>query len=371
MRLSGVRIEFFADDLDAAWEILVDVFERHPQRAASEMYYLLRTGNPPSVSVLRHVSDPVLLTALTNEDTLTAARWDGLWKLSTTDPKATWAVNLQERLLHWVASQKPGARLPARFPKTSTAPTAFWGKARAIALSKHGQVTSARKQLERTPADPQQAAMLGGLYLRAHQPEQALKLPKLSLDSQHYLVRVALTDRQLRAQRKRATGELRQLIEGELAARAKDWNTAARHVGSKDRKAAYARAARLAKSDQLAYARFLNEQHSRLFASAESGFLRGLSMHYGALKQARQRKAIEAAMERGDERWRALQAYTAWLEKHPKAPNSRQVLSEADQIYIRMTSNGGGSGFWQEHAGKTKLIQRLRAVGKQVRANAP
>src|SRR5690606_36651532 len=141
--------------------------ERHPQRAASEMYYLLRTRNVPSARVLSHIKDPVLLTALTNEDTLKAERWDELWKLSESDPKAKWAVNLQERLLHWIASQPKGTPLPARFPKHRAAPSAFWRKARAIALGRHGRNLSARKQLEEAPSDAQQAAMLGGLYLEA------------------------------------------------------------------------------------------------------------------------------------------------------------------------------------------------------------
>lgn len=370
VRLWGVRIEFFADDLDAAWDILLDVYERHPQRAASEMFYLLRTQNPPSARVLKSVTDPVLLTALTNEDTLKAERWDGLWKLSERDPKAKWAVNLQERLLHWAASQPKGTPLPTKFPKHRAAPSAFWGKARAIALARHGQTGSARKQLEGTPKDAQQAAMLGGLYLRAREPARAIALPQLSEDSQRYLVRVALSDAELRAQRKRAGKQLEALIAGELAARAKSWKAAAQEVRSNEQKAAFAEAARLEKRDTLTYARFLSEHYTQLFSSVDAGFLRGLTLHYQGLKSPKERRAIERAMERGDERWRALAAYTRWLEQHPKAPDAQQVLAETDQLYIRMTSSGGASDFWLEYAGKTGLVRRLRAVGKLVRANA-
>ncbi|MCB9589140.1 MAG: hypothetical protein H6718_27245 [Polyangiaceae bacterium] len=370
VRLWGVRIEFFAGDLDAAWDILLDVYKRHPQRAASEMYYLLRNGNPPSAAVLSRVTDPLLLTSLSNEDTLSAGRWDGLWKLSETAQKAKWSINLQERLLHWAASQPKAQALPAKFPRQSRAPTAFWGKARAIALAKHGQTTSARKQLERTPADAQQAALLGGLYLNARQPERALALPKLSTHSQLYLVRVALSDAQLRKQRKQAKGELRTMLDTELAARAKSWSAAQKLVRDRARKDRYTEAARLQKKDTLAYARYLAEHYTQLFAEVDSGFLRGLSVHYEDLKAPNERRAVERAMERGDERWRALEAYTKWLEKHSSAPTARQVLTEADQLYIRMTSNGGASGFWQAHAGKTKLVARLRKVGKTVRANA-
>ncbi|MEZ4374370.1 MAG: hypothetical protein R3B07_26350 [Polyangiaceae bacterium] len=369
VRLWGVRIEFFAGNLDAAWDILVDVYERHPQRAASEMYYMLRNGNPPSHAVLSRVTDPVLLTALSNEDTLTAGRWDELWTLSESAPKAKWSINLQERLLHWAATQPKAQALPAKFPKQSAAPTAFWGKARAIALAKRGQATSARKQLERTPADAQQAALLGGLYLSVNLPERALALPQLSSDSQVYLVRVALSDAQLLKQRKRAKGALREMIDAELAARAKSWKAARKVVGNRERKQRFKEAERLQKTDSLAYARYLAEHYTQLFSDVDAGFLRGLSVHYGDLKSQKERLAIEQAMERGDERWRALEAYTGWLEEHPKAPTARQVLGEADQIYIRMTSNGGASGFWQKHAGKTKLVQRLRKVGKVVRAN--
>ncbi|MCA9632213.1 MAG: hypothetical protein KC766_31385, partial [Myxococcales bacterium] len=150
VRLWGVRIEFFADDLDAAWDILIDVYQRRPQRAASEMFYLLRTGNHPSALALSRVTDPVLLTALTNRDTLSAGRWDELWKLSETQPRTKWSVNLQERLLHWAAARAKSAALPAQFPASRRAPTTFWAKARAIALAKHGRLTSARQQLERT-----------------------------------------------------------------------------------------------------------------------------------------------------------------------------------------------------------------------------
>ncbi len=369
-RLYELRVAYLADDGAAAWQVLFDMYPRHLGRVVSEMRYLRVQGVEPSAQQVDAVKDPLLVAALANESTITPARWRKWWKLAGTAPNQQ---NLKERLLAW--SAKHAGPLPPEFPKDATKISPLAAKLAAVALMDAGRLAAAQKQLEKLPTDAMQARLLAKARLERGKPEQAAAVKGISLDERRYLVRVRLPTASLVRLEKSKDTELAMDARIEHAARLGRkgrWRDAAKLMDGVDRDRAelYRHVGKLTRlKEWLELARFFEDQRGRMFFDDESAFYRGISTRWESQpKGSKEARQIEGALVRGTERWLSLEAYTRWLVAHPKDQDARDVLSEADRAYSRLTNFGGGDWFfWGKYQKQSPTIRRLRQVGKVIR----
>jgi hypothetical protein len=158
----------------------------------TEMRYLLLQGTQPAPAQVDAVGNPTLLAALADDGTITPARWSAWWALAEKTPARPWAKNLEERLLLWTAKNAKPGLLPPGFPSALSNPTALWGKLRAIALARSGDLAAAEEEIASVPEDPEQAPIAAQVRLARGRVEGALRTPGLPADAQSYLVRVLL-----------------------------------------------------------------------------------------------------------------------------------------------------------------------------------
>jgi hypothetical protein len=378
-RLWKVRIHYFAGDFEMAWSELIALLPRRPVRALAEMRYLLLQDRAPSDALLDSLKDPVLITALAGERTLTPARAERWWKLVPQNLPHPWAKNLEERLLLWAARHMTAGALPAWYPLRRRASTPLGSKLRAAGLLRAGHDREAAAELRALPTDPEQATLLAKAELSMGQTERAARTAELDDDSRSYAVRVLASDAELTRLGRVKSKALRETATLELAARrahAGDWRAATQIVkkGAPERLAAWTAArdlaARRGGDEDLARARFFAAHTGELFESDDPGFYRGLSSRYhpGTTDGA----AIERALGRSTERWLALEAYARWLDTHSNHPDARAVLHEADAVYNLLVNWGGdGTFFWGVYAKQTETAATLRRVGAEIRARAP
>jgi hypothetical protein len=376
-QLWKVRIRYFRGDTNGAWQVLLAMYPRHLPRVLGEMRYLLLQNKPPSAVQIDALTDPELITALAGTSTITETRLHRWWPLAEASPSAKWAVNLEERLLFWMAQHAKPGELPAEFPATARDPSPLWAKLRAVALGKAGQLVPASREIESVPPDPEQSELAAQIRLARGQPEIAARLPQLGADALRYLVRVRLDTQALQrlALRDDAAGKE---ARAELAVRLSAsglWTAAARRIAPDDpnradlyRQAATLAARRDAGAD-LALARFL-DANPELFRDGDPAMYRAMSGLYGTPSTPRsETQAIAAALTRGTPRWRALALYARWLPAHTGSPEAELALAEADRIYNRLTNYGGGSDlFWGRFGRPSPEAKAIRAAGKIVRA---
>ena len=193
-RLAKIRVLYFAGDFDGAWDQALSLYPRRRVRALAEMRYLLLQGHAPSAAFVAKLSDPELETALLLQDGFDGSRWEGLWRASEGMPAGDVRVNLQERLLAWQAAKaKPGA-LPPSFPARPSNPSSLWGKLRAIALLRAGEMDRGLDQLQTLPEDPERDLLIAQGNVQAGHVDRAVELPYLSADVRAYLLGVRLDD---------------------------------------------------------------------------------------------------------------------------------------------------------------------------------
>jgi hypothetical protein len=372
-RLYELRVAYLAGDGAAAWQVLFDIYPRHLGRVVSEMRYLRVQGLEPSAQQVDQVKDPLLIAALANESTITAARWHRWWKLAGSAPNQQ---NLKERLLAW--SAKHSGSLPPEFPKDATKISPLAAELSAIAWMAAGRPAVARSQLEKLPTDVMQARLLAKARLAQGKVEQAAAVSGLTQDVRRYLIRVRLPTASLVRLEKSKDAEVAMDARIEHAARLGRkgrWRDAAKLMDGVDRDRAelYRHVGKLTRlKEWLELARFFEDQRGRMYFDDDPSFYRGISTRWELPKGKKEARQIEGALVRGTARWLALEAYTRWLVAHPKDQDSRDVLSEADRAYSRLTNFGGGDWFfWGKYQKKSPTIRRLREVGKVIRKKQP
>lgn len=373
-----VRIRYFAGDGAAAW---AELLRLHPQvrmrpRVLAEMRYLLRVGVPPTSAQVDGLSDPALLAGLVDHTTVDEARFARWWALAEAAKGRPAAVNLQERLLFWAAGQAPQSPLPAGFPQAAALPSPLWGKLRALALLAAGRTREAGEQIALIPADDERAD-LAVCQLLAEGRRAEAAAAETHASARTYILRVLATDAELDALGRSVDAALAREARLEravrLAATAGFAAGAARIAADDpDRAALWRDLATIASSRdsgaQLELARALVRHDGQIFDSDDRAMYRATSWRWDPAARPAEAAAITRSLERSTERWLALEAYTRWLEANPRHRDARAVLAEADTVYARLTNWAGGEYyFWGKHAPKTRLVARLRTVGRTVR----
>ena len=172
----------------------------------------------------------------------------------------------------------------------------------------------------------------------------------------------------------RAEAALAVAIERVLA---RDYAGAAKALQATDREQATAleQLARIQRrGDKLELARALRQRKESLVTSMDPSTYGGYSGRYGILPPASEEaKNLVRYLEAAFGSFQALQPLVEWLEQHPKAPNARSVLKEADAAYIELGTYGDGwrGLFWDGYLKQHELAVRLRRVGKQIRQPKP
>lgn len=378
--LDKERVLYFSGDGAGAWSVLFDVYPRLRVRALAEMRYLMQRGIALPAARLDALKDPALVAAFADESTITPERFKRWWKLAEAHRHRPASINLEERLLYWAAQKARPGHLPPGFPRTSGSPSPLWGKLRAAALIAAAKWPAARVQLMKLPAGPERALLAAHYFVARSRPDLAAAVPKLGGDTRQYLLRVLVGDKGL-ARLSKGSKPLARAARFEAALRlasSGSWQSAAtRMQHDKPAQAKLWRAAgALARSHDpdalLRLARFLEQHREALFYSQDRAMYRAISGRYDPRTNAVESHAIETALARSTPRWLALQAYTRWLEQNRQSPIARSVLTEADDVYNRLTNWAGGNYlFWGKFAPHSALVARLRRVGRTVRAGAP
>ena len=382
-RLAKIRVLYFAGDFDGAWDQALSLYPRRRVRALAEMRYLLLQGHAPSAAFMAKLSDPELETALLLQDGFDGSRWEGLWRASESMPAGDVRVNLQERLLAWQAAKAKTGALPPSFPARPTNPSSLWGKLRAIALLRAGEMDRGLDQLETLPEDPERDLLIAQGNVQAGHVDRAVELPHLSADVRAYLLGVRLDDASVGRHCQSTVPETRDAACFEQAlrlARAGRWGEAlplVRASSPSARVALWEEAGRLAAAKganaDLTLARFFDDHAGEIVSIADSGSYRGISTIEEALPAGSpERAGVQAMLTRTTERWLALEAYVRWLGRNTQAPAARGVPDEADRAYNRLVNYGGGTDYlWGRWAPHTTAVADLRRIGAVIRKGKP
>jgi len=377
-RFWRLRPLLFSRDIEAAWTTVFRLYPKRRVRALAEMQYLSLVGGMPTPHQLDSLTDPLLVALFANATTTTPARYARWWKLSELAP-ANVAAALQERLLAVAARKPASAPLPPFFPEHAAKRTQYWGKLRAILLGQRARIAEAEQQLELLTAEPEQAGMLASTRLALGDPLKAARAPKLNADDVLYLLHVRLPrakllelqrdpDVVIREHALRAAA-LERVAQGDYqgaAALLQPFDT----EQAKDLK----QMAELSqRHDTLGLARALRRHKQSLVLALEPWVYRGLSETLGTLPaDSEEAKRITALIRGCSGSFRALRLLVEWLEAHRTAPSARAVLQEADGAYIELGAYGSYDNlYWSRYLQQHELAQRLRRVGKQIRARQP
>jgi hypothetical protein len=379
VRLLKVRIHYFQGDADGAWTQALALYPARRVRALAEMRYLLLQEQRPSRALTKSISDVELVTGLLSADSLDASSWPALWQRAVNAPTDV-GLNLQERLLAWAAGHGSPGKLPAGFPPRPENPSTLWGKLRAIALIQAHSWDQAVDELTSLPDDADRTLLLAQAEVQRGRPERAAAMPGLGGDARQYILGVLLDDaaierlcqntdlrvrepacfeRAVRLASASRWGEAAAIVTRVSPANAGLWQQAAQLVAAKD------------PDRDLAWARFLDAHAGELLFGLGGGPYRGISEREASLPVGSPEKArIGDLLQRSNERWLALQAYTQWLAGHRGAPGARDVLGEADRAYNRLTNWGGGTDFYFGRVvPQSATSKELRRIGALIRGS--
>jgi hypothetical protein len=378
VRLLKVRIHYFQGDADGAWAEALALYHARRVRALAEMRYLLLQDQLPNRALTNSIHDVELVTALLSDDSLDSSTWPALWQRAAQAPAGV-GLNLQERLLVWAARYGAPGKLPAGFPSRPENPSTLWGKARAIALIQAHAWDRAVDELTSLPDDADRTLLLAQAEVQRGRPERAAAQPGLGNDARQYILGVMLDDAAVEKLCQSTDPRVRDPACLERAVRlasASRWSEATAIVTrvSPANAALWQQATQLAAArnpdHDLAWARFLDAHAGDLLFGLGNGPYRGISEREASLPVGSPEKArIADMLQRSNERWLALQAYTQWLASHSGAPGASDVLGEADGVYNRLINWGGRTDFF---FGRTvppsATSKELRRIGALVRA---
>ena len=399
VRLSRVRLSYFKGDDARAWDQLLAIYPRHRERVLGEMRYLVQQSALPE-----SIDDPrldwPLRAALVPEVRVTPEQWNAYWQATESHAGEPWAIAMQERLL-WRATKlaESTRSLPSRFPQRPAAPTPLWAKLRLLALLEAGTLDGATAQADSTDdSEGDVGAIRVRIHLLRHDWGKALADSRAGDASTAYLVRVLapqpVVDSLAASVASPLATDARLTIAGRRAA-AGDWAGASRSVPAPDPDKArrWARTATLAadtsRSGRLAFARWMRDQHGRLFFGAETSWLRGLNWRFYALDRdttdrsarppaldrrlpwtaADERAKIDAHLRSTTELYYSLRAYAQWLDGATRStPGLVAVVREADQVYNRLVNwDERNSRFWSAALPQSPEARSIRRAGSLLR----
>ena len=398
VRLSKVRLFYFKNDGDRAWNELLTMYPRHRQRVLGEMRYLVYRGVlPPSLDDTR--IDWPLRAALLMESGISTEQWNTYWRATEAHAGESWVVPMQERLLWRSIELADSLRsLPQAFPKRPMAPSGLWAGLRLIALLEAGDVAAAFAQADSTADSTLDvAAIRARLHLIRREWGRAIEQLGAGVPSTNYLIRVmappGVVDSLARAGSPFET-EARLTTTARRAA-AGDWRSAARAATGTgtERERLWSRTVALAadtsRAGTLAFARWMRAQHGRLFFGENTDWMRGLNWRRYAIDStgswraegsrefdtrlpwtaSQERERIATHLQSTTELFYALRAYARWLDRATAAtPGLAAIVREADQVYNRLVNwDANNSRYWGETLETSAEARSIRRAGMLLR----
>jgi hypothetical protein len=403
-RLSKLRVLYLQGDAKRAWDLLLDMYPRHPLRVAWEMRHILRAGLKPDHIALSKLKDPVLVTALLRESTpLTPTQWAELWQRSEQEPRAAWAGNLQERLfVQAIRLGSEGTPVP-QLPAAARRAPQRWAELHAAALlaAHRDQDALAQAKLLEVKDDRIAAKLLAHAYLRQCDWAQAAAATQhLGQESLRYLLEVLASDAALEAlsrgntkdklalpaQRARA---LRLLQTDQWQAAADLWPSDSAAAEAKARREATKLAADTSAAGHLRFAKWLRgAQGALLFPDTDRAYSRGLKQRLDALNGGpeadtqhtpqglpeacamHEREQLSYVLLRGGRRERAFEQYALALDQlDPSSPDAKTTLKEADALYNTIINwDSSWSKSFEPLLAGSSAARQLRDAGKRIRA---
>jgi hypothetical protein len=398
VRLSKVRLFYFAGEDARAWDELLAMYPRHRERVLGEMRYLVQQSALPD-----SVDDPrlpwELRAALLPDMSVSPATWSAFWRATESHADAPWALPMQERLLWKSIGLAASSRtLPAGFPARARAPSALWAKLRLLALLQAGDVPAALTQADSTPeAEADVDAIRRRLHLLRGDWGRALDASPVGDPATAYLIRVLapapVVDSLAAARGSPLATDARLTIAARLSARG-DWARARPYAATDAAKARlWATTTVLAtdtsRAGRLAFARWMRDHRGELFFGESTFWVRGLNWRRDALRTDtsgqtvlppkldprlpwtadEERARIATHLRSTTELYYALHAYAQWLDRAGAGtPGLATVVREADQVYNRLVSwDETNSRFWTETLTSSPEARSIRRAGALLR----
>lgn len=379
-RLQKLRLLYLRGDGKAAWDLLLDIYGRHPGRALWEMRHLVLNGFAPAQSDLDRVEDPLLAAALVPSPIEPSpAQWTRLWKRSEPDASRgdAWAINLQERLLFQLANAD-NPELPEGFPAETGKPTELWGQLRALILEQTGRTEDALRQARvlASATDADSASIAATALVQAGDIQSAVALPALDQDTAVYLLQVKADDQILTAMSQQGSARAAEALALRRLGADGSWSEGARVLAAAapKRAALWREAARRSQgrspAQRLALAEWLLEHEGELFPPRPSETWRGVKRLLDTPLNSKEHARLVGWLLRGGEREWALEAYSLALKDlKPKSEAARKALREADALYNRLLNwDYALSESYERLLASTAAAKRIRHAGKLIRA---
>jgi hypothetical protein len=419
MRFRQLRLYFLASQSDSAWRTAMALYREYPARAGAEMRYMLQVGFLPPDGVLTDASVPAeLRAALVGNLRPSAAAWQTLMTLASSNRSAPWAEGLEERLMAMLASDtsasgaptrgapnaearggSPSAAraLPAGFPAWRATASPFWRYVWAVNMLRAGRLDDALKfaampvPVERDSLLAEQAAMLATrIHIMRGDWVRALQVPNVDVWTKRYVLRVLAPDSVaglLLASPDAAVVREARLVLATRAAHRGAWTDAAQLVRPIDaaRATRYARIAALARDTTsnatlLRLAQALAANNGQLFYESTRYFYRGMTYRDYELAPSRvaemwdlpwsredERQRMYQYLRDGSERFWALQVYASYLGRPGvTSAQRREAVREADRVYrgLLATDPSRQDGYWADSLPVHPAARVIRAAGK-------
>ncbi|NOT06664.1 MAG: hypothetical protein HOP28_00505 [Gemmatimonadales bacterium] len=395
VKFSRLRLYRLSGDTSPAWQLLLGFYpDRRYARTVWEMRFF--RGGDSTAANHPAVDDP-LRVALTDVPAESSG-WCAMWRDAEAGRPATWAVDLEERMLYSLAerlAQSAASRqesLPPCFPEDGAAPTPFWGAMRVMALMGAGRTAEARGHLPAVPASiPGLAPLRARFALEDGRWTDAVLTPGLDSAAALYLVRVLAPDSARGRLETRGPDWIRR--EAVLARAAGfsargDWAGGAALVAKFDpgRAARWTTVARLARDTTfaglVASARYLRGQRGRVLYPRDVDWYRSVEARLpppdtaGAPPRARATGLLADEPERirrhlleSTEPYLALTLYARALERAgANTPGLAPAVREADALYRLLTDWdwNHGARFWYRRLADGPEAKIIRRAGRLV-----
>ncbi|MCA9491918.1 MAG: hypothetical protein KC621_18425 [Myxococcales bacterium] len=374
VRLHELRVRYLLGDGDGAWGVLLPMFERHPDRVADQMQFLLRQGVAPPQDLDLEALPLDLALALLPWATPDAERWDRLWAKAST-------LSEQERLLYVASGHE------STFPSEPAAPSETWARLRLRALLASDRREEAWAQTERMRDDPTVGPVRAWIELTRGDWDTALREPGFD---RTYLTWVLAPDEVLRGLVD--DPELGRDARFALALRGHDERRGLRRGArllepvDPERAALWREGAPLSRrrdaEAELAWARWLVAHAGKVYGDLDQVWYRSLPITQPGQPLSRapglplgpdeEWAATSAWLRSSFATWEALQAYAAWLDADPAERGDTpvmEVVREADVAYNALLNYGSWDHYaWAAIVVDSDAAKSIRRAGKAARA---
>jgi hypothetical protein len=401
VRFARLRLFYLASQADSAWDSAIALYRDYPARAAGEMRYMLLTGMTAPDRLLTDARVPVeLRVALVGNLTPRNGDVSTLFRLASANRQATWADNLEERVMATFARDWQAPRtLPAAFPAWRASASPFWKYMWAASMLRAGRLNDAVR-IAHAPITLAQDSILAKegamLTARIHMMRgdwpSALQVPLVDVWTRRYMLRVLAPDSVASAlvtSRDPMVAKEARLVVATRASQAGRWDEAAAIVRPSDaaRAARYARLGALsldtASSAGLSrFAKAIADSHGALFYEATRYFYRGMQGRDYALTQPAEgrdewelpwaptdeRRRMHAYFRSSAERYLALRMYASLLSRPDlTAAQRKAAVREADAMYRglqRTDSSRPDDGYWADSLPQMPEVRVIRRAGR-------